>query len=193
MNENARLVWAFLFLLHLYSFESIIMSGGEILLIFFVALLLFGSEKLPGLARAFARGMQEFRKATDEIKRELTENPEISNIKKDLDGIRENLTGSFNEIRQSVSSPVESAKQTINSEVEGVKNTMNDHAASLNQEVKNIEQAASVAPQPETDFHYDVYKEAEKIRNMQEAHPEPETPQPEIHKAAESREIPGKE
>jgi sec-independent protein translocase protein TatA len=193
MNENARLVWAFLFLLHLYSFESIIMSGGEILLIFFVALLLFGSEKLPGLARGLARGMQEFRKATDEIKRELTENPEISNIKKDLDGIRENLTGSFNEIRQSVSSPVESAKQTINSEVEGVKNTMNDHAASLNQEVKNIEQAASVEPQPETDFHYDVYKEAEKIRNMQEAHPEPETPQPEIHKAAESKEIPGKE
>lgn len=169
------------------------MSGGEILLIFFVALLLFGSEKLPGLARGLARGMQEFRKATDEIKRELTENPEISNIKKDLDGIRENLTGSFNEIRQSVSSPVESAKQTINSEVEGVKNTMNDHAASLNQEVKNIEQAASVAPQPETDFHYDVYKEAEKIRNMQEEHPEPEAPQSEMNKVEEDEKIPGKE
>jgi sec-independent protein translocase protein TatA len=45
------------------------MSGQEIFVIIIVALLLFGAEKLPDIARGLGKGMRDFKKATDDIKR----------------------------------------------------------------------------------------------------------------------------
>ena len=45
---------------------------GEILVILFIILLLFGAKKLPELARGLGQGMREFKKATTEIQDELT-------------------------------------------------------------------------------------------------------------------------
>jgi len=47
------------------------MSGQEIFVIIIVALLLFGAEKLPDIAKTVGKGMRDFRKATGEIRREL--------------------------------------------------------------------------------------------------------------------------
>ena len=47
------------------------MSGQEIFVIIIVALLLFGAEKLPDIAKTLGKGMRDFKKATDEIRREL--------------------------------------------------------------------------------------------------------------------------
>jgi sec-independent protein translocase protein TatA len=44
----------------------------EIILIMFVALLLFGGEKLPDLARGLGRGIRDFKDASEGVKRELT-------------------------------------------------------------------------------------------------------------------------
>ena len=41
-------------------------SIGEIVLIFVVVLMLFGSKSIPGLARSLGKGMNEFRKAADD-------------------------------------------------------------------------------------------------------------------------------
>lgn len=40
----------------------------ELLIIGAIALIVFGPNKLPELARAFGRAMREFKKATDEVK-----------------------------------------------------------------------------------------------------------------------------
>ncbi|NHB69470.1 Sec-independent protein translocase subunit TatA/TatB [Perlabentimonas gracilis] len=48
-------------------------GGTEIILIVFVVLLLFGSKKIPEVARAIGKGYREFQKATDDIKRELSD------------------------------------------------------------------------------------------------------------------------
>ncbi len=45
---------------------------GEILVILFIVLLLFGAKKLPELARGLGQGMREFKKATTEIQDEIT-------------------------------------------------------------------------------------------------------------------------
>ncbi|UCH11661.1 MAG: twin-arginine translocase TatA/TatE family subunit [Fidelibacterota bacterium] len=44
---------------------------GEILVILFIILLLFGAKKLPDLARGLGQGMREFRRATNEIQEEI--------------------------------------------------------------------------------------------------------------------------
>jgi sec-independent protein translocase protein TatA len=43
----------------------------EIAFIFLVALLIFGPKKLPELGRTLGRGVAEFRRATDELKRSI--------------------------------------------------------------------------------------------------------------------------
>lgn len=46
-------------------------SGGEILIILVVMLLLFGSKNLPKMARNLGRAMEEFRRASREVTDEI--------------------------------------------------------------------------------------------------------------------------
>lgn len=65
-------------------------SGQEIFIVFVVALLLFGSKKIPEIARGLGKGMREFKKATEDIKREINEGSrevmdDIKDLKNDLE------------------------------------------------------------------------------------------------------------
>lgn len=66
-------------------------SGGEILVIVFFVLLLFGADALPGIARTVGKLMSEFHKATDDIKREITDH--TSDIKSDIEKLKDNVSG----------------------------------------------------------------------------------------------------
>lgn len=46
-------------------------GGFEVLIILLVILLFFGAKRIPELARGIGQGINEFRKASDEIKKEL--------------------------------------------------------------------------------------------------------------------------
>ena len=46
-------------------------GGPELIIIFVVALLIFGPRKLPDLGRAIGRGMAEFRKAASDLRQTL--------------------------------------------------------------------------------------------------------------------------
>lgn len=46
-------------------------GGMEIMIILMVILLFFGAKRIPELARGIGQGINEFRKASDEIKKEL--------------------------------------------------------------------------------------------------------------------------
>ncbi|GAB3198572.1 twin-arginine translocase TatA/TatE family subunit [Pontibacter aydingkolensis] len=47
------------------------LGGGEMLVVMTAILLLFGADRIPGIARSFGRGMREFKDATNGIKHEL--------------------------------------------------------------------------------------------------------------------------
>lgn len=76
------------------------MSGGEIIIILLVVLLLFGAKSIPDFARMIGKGLNEFRKASDEIKREFRDN--TSEISNDVDNVKSYL----NEGAQKVSSDI---------------------------------------------------------------------------------------
>lgn len=65
-------------------------SGQEIFIIMIVVLLLFGANKIPEIAKGLGKGMREFRKATDDIKKEITDHSR--EITKDIDKFKDDLT-----------------------------------------------------------------------------------------------------
>src|SRR6188768_349390 len=58
--------------------EFLNMGGGEIMLIMFVVLLLFGGKKLPELARGLGKGLRDFKDASEGLKTEI--NNQINQI-----------------------------------------------------------------------------------------------------------------
>ncbi len=56
----------------------------ELIIIFLVILMLFGSKRLPELARGLGKGMREFKKATRELRDELDISEIEQDIKKDI-------------------------------------------------------------------------------------------------------------
>lgn len=53
----------------------------ELLVIFIVVLLLFGPKKIPELARGLGRGLQEFKKAAEDVKRELSVEDDVKSLR----------------------------------------------------------------------------------------------------------------
>jgi TatA/E family protein of Tat protein translocase len=58
-------------------------GGGELFFILFIVLLLFGSKKIPDIARGLGKGLREMKDAARGIENEITK--EIKEIKKDVD------------------------------------------------------------------------------------------------------------
>jgi TatA/E family protein of Tat protein translocase len=73
----------------------------ELLIIVAIALIVFGPNKLPELAKAFGRAMREFKKATEEVKESFEAET------KDLEEIKHTLTDEnlLADLANEVSSP----------------------------------------------------------------------------------------
>jgi sec-independent protein translocase protein TatA len=76
------------------------LSGGELMVIVFFALLFFGADAIPGLARTAAKAMREFRKATDDIKQEFETH--TSDIKNDFNKLSENIETGSTDIKRKI-------------------------------------------------------------------------------------------
>ncbi|RJX35180.1 MAG: twin-arginine translocase subunit TatB [Desulfarculus sp.] len=63
----------------------------ELLIILVVALVVVGPKKLPDLAKSLGKGLQQFRKATDEIKEGLEEHESFQELKGLQQSFRETL------------------------------------------------------------------------------------------------------
>lgn len=62
-------------------------GGGELFFIIIVVLMLFGSDKVPEIARTIGRGMQQLKHATHEIKTEIHKSADIDDIKRTLNDV----------------------------------------------------------------------------------------------------------
>jgi sec-independent protein translocase protein TatA len=79
-------------------------GGGELILIIFIALMLFGSDKIPEIARALGKGMAQLKNATNEIKSEIQKGAEANGI----DTSMKELTSTFSVEVEKVKSNLDS-------------------------------------------------------------------------------------
>jgi len=79
----------------------------ELLIIVAIALIVFGPNKLPELAKAFGRAMREFKRATEEVKESFEAET------KDLEEIKHTLTDEnlLADLAEEVSSPTPTTEE----------------------------------------------------------------------------------
>jgi len=75
-------------------------SGGELMVVVFFALLFFGADAIPGLARTIGKGMREFNKATADLKNEF-EN-QTADIKQDFNKLTEKIEKGGSEVKRKI-------------------------------------------------------------------------------------------
>lgn len=93
-------------------------SGGEIFFIMFIVVMVFGADKIPGIAKGLGKGMRQLKDATEDIKQEIQRSAEkqgvdtsfVKDIKNDIDDVKKNLSSGLgdnikkemNEVKKSV-------------------------------------------------------------------------------------------
>lgn len=77
-------------------------GGAEIFIIILVILILFGAKRLPDIAKGLGKGLTEFKKATADIKKELTDD-------------NNELVNDFKDVKKTVTKTVADVKKTIDS------------------------------------------------------------------------------
>ncbi len=116
----------------------------ELLIIVAIALIVFGPNKLPELAKAFGRAMREFRKATEEVKESFeAETKDLEELKDTL--TQENLLADLGE---EITTPAEPAPVTLASEEgtvtsEAATEAMADHEAPVSSETPSQHTAST--------------------------------------------------
>ncbi len=85
-----------------FSMNTILLfiSGQEIIILMLFILLLFGSKEIPRMAKMFGQGMKEFRRATEDIKREIEDSS--GDVVKDFKEIKDDLTKDAKEVIKGV-------------------------------------------------------------------------------------------
>ena len=86
-------------------------GGGELFFIILVVLMLFGSDKVPEIARNLGKGMQQLKNATNDIKSEIHKSADVNDLKKTFteignddtaDTIANDITGEITKAKQSI-------------------------------------------------------------------------------------------
>ena len=81
----------------------------EMILILAIALIVIGPKKLPDLAKSLGRAMNEFKKATREIKESIDVNGDLKDVKQSFDDLNTDLRDSINPLKSDpVKPPTES-------------------------------------------------------------------------------------
>ena len=96
-------------------------GGGEFFIIILIIIMLFGSKKIPELARGLGKGMREIKSATGEIQKEIREGA------KDIASVRDSV-----DVEKQV-------KDMINKETTDVKDT-----------AEEVSEEENITPEPIT-------------------------------------------
>ena len=87
----------------------------ELILIFVVALLLFGPRKMPQIGRSIGRALGEFRRASNEFKRTIEDEvaaDDLKDVTKDLRGLRD-VGNDLKDLKRTIEKPVETTMKKI--------------------------------------------------------------------------------
>jgi len=75
-------------------------SSGELIVVVFFALLFFGADAIPGLARTAGKAMREFNKATGDLQKEFENH--TADIKQDFNQLTDKIEKGGAEVKRKI-------------------------------------------------------------------------------------------
>ena len=93
-------------------------GGGELIFIMFIVLMLFGSDKIPEIARTMGKAMAQLKNATNEIKSEIQKGAEANGLDtKTLTDFTGDITSEINKAKDNLlgdtTAQIEKTKEEI--------------------------------------------------------------------------------
>lgn len=96
-------------------------GGGELIFIMFIVLMLFGSDKVPEMARTMGKAMAQLKNATNDIKSEIQKGAEANGFDtKSLSDLKGNITSEINKAKENImgdSSQFKNITENITTEI----------------------------------------------------------------------------
>lgn len=77
-------------------------GGGELIFIIFIALMLFGSDKIPDIARGLGKGMAQLKNATNELKSEIQKGVDANGLDKSINDMTADFTKEIDEVKAGI-------------------------------------------------------------------------------------------
>ncbi|MFZ3123168.1 MAG: Sec-independent protein translocase protein TatB [Thermodesulfovibrionales bacterium] len=96
----------------------------ELIVIFIVALLVFGPKRLPELGRTIGKGMAELKKAVHGVKEQM--DSELRDIKDPLSSVKEEMDSELRDIKDTLSHLDEAGKTEKEADTANEANTAKD-------------------------------------------------------------------
>jgi sec-independent protein translocase protein TatA len=120
-------------------------GGGELIFILFIILMLFGSDKVPEIARTMGKAMAQLKNATNDIKNEIQKGAEDNGFdQKMLNDLTGNITSEINSAKANLlgdTNPLKGISDSFSSEISKVQSSVLDDATSqtnkLNEEIED--------------------------------------------------------
>ncbi len=76
-------------------------GGGELVFIMFIVLMLFGSDKVPEMARTMGKAMAQLKNATNDIKSEIQKGVEANGLDaKSLSNLTGDINSQINKVKE---------------------------------------------------------------------------------------------
>ena len=107
-NFNTKLVY----ICSMIAMYSLFISGAEIFFIMFIVVMVFGADKIPGIAKGLGKGMRQWKDATEDIKQEIQKSADkqgidtsfVKDIKKDIDDMKRDIdSGLAKDVKKQIS------------------------------------------------------------------------------------------
>lgn len=120
-------------------------GGGELIFILFIILMLFGSDKVPEVARTMGKAMAQLKNATNDIKNEIQKGAQDNGFdQKMLSDLTNNITSEINSAKANLlgdTKPLSGISDTFSSEINNAKNSVVDDVPyptdGLNEEIED--------------------------------------------------------
>lgn len=105
-------------------------GGGELIFIMFIVLMLFGSDKVPEMARTMGKAMAQLKNATNDIKNEIQKGAETNGLNPNmLSDLTSDITSEINSAKTNIlgdSNPLKGITTNFSSEIDKVKSSIID-------------------------------------------------------------------
>lgn len=116
-------------------------GGGELIFIIFIILMLFGSDKVPEMARTMGKAMAQLKNATNDIKYEIQKGAEDNGFDhKMLGDLTGNITSEINNAKANLlgdTSALTGIQDTFSSEINNAKSSLLDKATDSSTDVSS--------------------------------------------------------